>query len=48
MTILRLVSNVLAAITWLAIIVAFLMAVAWSAGVLAAVAADAFDWVRAL
>jgi len=37
-----------AALVWLAIIVAFLMAVAWGAGVLAAVAADAFDWVRAL
>ena len=48
MSMLRFASDMLATITWLAIIVAFLMAFAWGAGVLAAVAADAFDWVRAL
>ena len=48
MTILRLASNLLATLVWLAIIVTFLMAVAWGAGVLAAVAAAGFDWVRAL
>ena len=48
MTILRLASNVLATLVWLAIIVGVLIGTAWCAGALAAVAADAFDWMRAL
>ena len=48
MSVLRLASNVLATLFWLAGIVAFLIVIAWSADALAAVAADAFDWVRAL
>ena len=42
MTILRLASNLLATLVWLAIIVTFLIGTAWGAGALAAVAARAF------
>ena len=52
MTILRSLGNTAAflfdVIVWGAVLIGLFVAVAWSAGALAAVAAAGFDWVRAL
>ena len=48
MSMLRLASNGLAALVWLAVVLVVLVSVAFYAGALAAVAAAGFDWVRAL